>query len=109
MPAREDDPMWCLVMFDLPTLTKTERREATRFRNLLLDLGFWRAQWSVYVRFTPTAGGSATTVRDIKANLPPGGEVRVVFITDIQWAKALRFSQAVADLSVEKPSQLAIF
>lgn len=45
-----DDPMWCVVMFDLPVGTKKQRREATRFRNLLLDEGYWRAQYSVYVR-----------------------------------------------------------
>lgn len=46
-----DDPMWCLVMFDLPVLTKRQRSEATRFRHFLLDEGFWMAQYSVYVRY----------------------------------------------------------
>lgn len=42
-----DDPMWCLVMFDLPVETKKQRREATRFRNDLLDWGFCMVQLSV--------------------------------------------------------------
>ena len=35
-----DDPVWCVVMFDLPVATKKQRKEATRFRHLLLDEGF---------------------------------------------------------------------
>lgn len=42
--------MWILVMFDLPVLTKTQMRKATQFRNNLLELGFIRKQFSVYLR-----------------------------------------------------------
>ena len=42
-----DDPVWCVVMFDLPVATKEQRKEATRFRHLLLDEGFWMLQYSV--------------------------------------------------------------
>lgn len=101
--------MWCVVMFDLPTLKKTQRRDANRFRNLLLDLGFWRAQLSVYSRFTPTAGGSTVAVNAIKRGLPTGGDVRILYVTDKQWAKALRFSNARLDDGSEQPDQLTIF
>lgn len=37
--------MWMMVMFDLPTETKLERREASKFRNFLLDSGFSMAQF----------------------------------------------------------------
>lgn len=43
--------MWMLVMFDLPTDTKPQRKAATAFRNFLLDEGFERSQFSVYARF----------------------------------------------------------
>ena len=43
--------MWMMVLFDLPTLTKKERRAASGFRNYLLDQGFEMAQYSVYMRF----------------------------------------------------------
>ena len=33
----DSDGMWCLVMFDLPVKTRRQRREATEFRNMLLD------------------------------------------------------------------------
>ena len=43
MPKKNSEPMWCVVMFDLPVGTKKQRSEANRFRNHLFDLGFCRA------------------------------------------------------------------
>ena len=73
----ESGGMWCLVMFDLPVGTKTERREATQFRNMLLDMGYMMVQFSIYVRYTPTQSGNRSTVRMIKEHLPAGGKVRI--------------------------------
>lgn len=96
-------------MFDLPTNTKTERKEATRFRNELLDLGFCRAQFSVYVQYFPLAARTAATVRTIKNSLPEGGDVRILSVTDTQWAKTIRFSNHLEGAPEDKPAQLTIF
>ncbi|WP_369408570.1 MULTISPECIES: CRISPR-associated endonuclease Cas2 [Corynebacterium] len=101
--------MWCVVMFDLPVKTKNQRREANRFRNRLFDLGFCRAQFSVYVQYFPLAARLSTIVKQVKCELPAGGEVRILSVTDQQWAKAIRFSSH-KEQAVEKiPSQLTIF
>lgn len=42
--------MRIMVFFDLPVKTKTQRREATRFRNFLLMDGYHMLQYSVYAR-----------------------------------------------------------
>ena len=101
--------MWSLVMFDLPVGTKDERRHATEFRQLLLDLGYQRTQFSVYSRFSPSVSSVIPTVGTIKRNLPEGGEVRILAITDHEWATALRFSNARSADVENVPSQLAIF
>lgn len=101
--------MWSLVMFDLPVQTKAERRHATEFRELLLDLGYQRTQLSVYTRFSPSVHSVIPAINTIKGNLPEGGEVRIVSITDHQWATALRFSNAKGMKAESAPSQLAIF
>lgn len=101
--------MWCVVMFDLPVKTKSQCKEANRFRNHLLDLGFCRSQLSVYVQYFPLASRIASTVKQIKAELPDGGDIRIVSITDIQWAKAIRFSKSEPTQIEEKPAQLLIF
>ncbi|WP_216388683.1 CRISPR-associated endonuclease Cas2 [Arcanobacterium phocae] len=103
------DPMWCLVMFDLPTKTASQKREYSAFRNYLLDIGFSRVQYSVYVHYSPTGLIGTRLVKGIKANLPPGGEVRIVHISDRQWSKAFRFANATEEKPEEAPEQLLIF
>lgn len=101
--------MWNLVMFDLPVKTKPQRRNATVFRNMLLDMGFWMVQYSVYVRYTPTGASAAPTIAKIKRNTPEGGEVRIVSITDRQWSTAWRFARMEEAPVEEAPEQLTIF
>ncbi|MDY5584464.1 MAG: CRISPR-associated endonuclease Cas2 [Arcanobacterium sp.] len=103
------EPMWCLVMFDLPTQTKAQRKEYTRFRNVLLDLGFSMVQYSVYVYYSPSGLIGTRLVKGIKEQLPPGGEVRIFHLTDNQWAKAIRFFNAKEEKPEPEPEQLMIF
>ncbi|MFR0557730.1 CRISPR-associated endonuclease Cas2 [Pseudoscardovia radai] len=84
----ESGGMWCVVMFDLPVETKMERRAATQFRDLLLDQGFMMVQFSVYARYTPTLGGNRSSVEFIKKNIPAKGKVRILNLSDHQWAQS---------------------
>lgn len=103
------DNMWCLVMFDLPVRTKRQQAVANKFRNLLLDMGFWRVQYSVYVRYAPLAGGTAQALAAMRQQLPAGGEVRVLHLTDRQWQTAFRFVNAEPVPAEDAPLQLTIF
>lgn len=42
--------MWILIMFDLPTETKKQRKADTDFRKSLIADGFTMFQFSIYVR-----------------------------------------------------------
>ena len=42
--------MWIYVMFDLPTTTKKQRKDAADFRKTLVKDGFSMLQYSVYIR-----------------------------------------------------------
>lgn len=101
--------MWCLVMFDLPVATKIQRKAAADFRNLLLDMGYAMVQFSVYVRYTPTQSGNRSTVKAIKENLPPFGQVRILHISDHQWSSALRYTNLHQDISSETPEIATLF
>lgn len=105
-----DDPMWCLVMFDLPTQTATQRRAYATFRNFLLDQGFVRVQYSIYTKYSTSGVLSARAVNLIKRAVPCTGEIRLLHITDRQWADMVCYfnSQQIPD-PVEKPEQLLIF
>ncbi|WP_087006878.1 CRISPR-associated endonuclease Cas2 [Gulosibacter sp. 10] len=80
------DPVWLLVMFDLPTLTKEQRRTSTAYRNLLLDQGFSRAQLSVYCRYLINGTAALPVINFLKATVPAEGYVRILQLTDRQWA-----------------------
>ena len=85
------EPVWLMVMFDLPTLTKTQQRYANRYRNLLKDLGFERVQLSVYAKYYLGSNAAKTDLAELEASIPPGGAVRILKSTDTQWASMIVF------------------
>ncbi len=107
--SRADEAMWCVVMFDLPVKTKQQRREATQYRNLLLDQGFQMAQFSVYVRFSPSVSSLVPALNVVKTHVPHGGEVRFLYVTDRQWAKTVRIVNEKEVEQESEPEQLTIF
>ncbi|MBI5184457.1 MAG: CRISPR-associated endonuclease Cas2, partial [Nitrospinae bacterium] len=98
--------MWLVAMFDLPVLTKEERREATRFRNMLLKRGFVMLQFSVYGRFCASEEASKIHKKYIRSSLPAEGEVRLVSLTDRQFGKMEIFYGKKAAKPEQPPLQL---
>jgi CRISPR-associated protein Cas2 len=78
---------WLLVMFDLPVLTKEQRKRATGFRKDLLDDGYFMVQFSVYARACPDPDRIDKHRERLKKFIPPAGNVRVLFLTDVQWSR----------------------
>lgn len=79
---------WLLVAFDLPVLTKKQRKDASNFRKFLIDDGYLMIQLSVYVRPCVSFARQYTHIERVKKNLPPEGTVRAIFITKAQWEKS---------------------
>ena len=79
---------WLVVAFDLPVLSKKQRKAATGFRNFLLDDGYQMIQFSVYARACVTFARQETHIERVKKNLPPEGSVRVLFVTRAQWERS---------------------
>lgn len=99
-----------MVMFDLPTETKQERRAATQFRNFLQDMGFSMAQYSVYIRFTGTRENSQKYVSAIKRNNPGTGDVNILFFTDTQFGDIIHLDKMDAPKPLaQRPNQLQLF
>lgn len=78
--------MRVVVLFDLPTNTKAERRAATRFRNFLLGDGFDMLQYSVYTRICPNKDGADMHIARVRRNAPDTGSVRALYLTEHQFA-----------------------
>lgn len=101
--------MWILVMFDLPTDTSQQRKDAGKFRNFLLDEGFERSQFSVYARFLNGKEAFATRVSRIERHLPDSGDVQILNFTDRQYRDIVHFSDQGRRKARENPQQLVMF
>jgi len=101
--------MWMLVMFDLPVATKRQARQAHKFREYLLDLGFERSQFSVYMRFCNGKEQVEQYVHKIGQNLPEYGDVHMLSFTDRQYENIVRYSGKSRQEARKNPNQLALF
>lgn len=79
---------WLVVAFDLPVLTKSQRKAASAFRDFLLDDGFQMMQFSVYVRPCVSFARQETHLDRVRKGIPPEGKVRAFFVTRAQWERS---------------------
>lgn len=102
--------MRVVVLFDLPTNTRAERRAATQFRKSLIDDGFDMLQYSVYTRVCPNRDGAEKHMLRVKRNAPEVGSVRVLYLTEHQFARmyVLVGERTVQETAVST-AQLAFF
>jgi len=96
-------------MFDLPVGTKKERKQATVFRNHLLDLGFEMSQFSIYLKYCASGDKAESIGIKIQRKLPPGGKIDILTITDKQFSNMKRFYAKNRIKNGDKPSQLHLF
>ena len=101
--------MWVLVLFDLPVTSKPQRKAAARFRKDLLSDGFWMLQFSVYARPCPSQENAATHYERVIRQLPPSGHVRMIQITDKQFARMELFNNTKRAPVEIPPGQLVLF
>jgi len=78
--------MRMLVFFDLPVVTRAERRAYAQFRRFLLNDGFDMLQFSVYGRILNGRDAESKHMERVIANLPPDGSVRALTVTEKQYA-----------------------
>ena len=100
--------MWILTLFDLPVKTNAERKAATAFRNYLLDQGFEMAQYSVYMRMVSGKEHAETLYGRLKENMPDGGKVDIITITDKQYENIISFAGKVRQQR-KNPDQYVLF
>lgn len=101
--------MWLFVFFDLPTETKKDRSNASRFRTNLLKDGFSMMQYSVYVRHCASSESADVHEKRIHALLPPLGKVSVLRITDKQFGNIMNFWGRAEVPKAPPPTQLELF
>ena len=101
--------MWMMVLFDLPVLTRTERKAANKFREFLMDQGFDRCQLSVYMRFCAGKEQTAVYTRRVQAALPQSGNVQIIYFTDKQYENIVSFDGPKRQPAKKNPQQYTLF
>ena len=102
--------MRVVVLFDLPTGTKAERRGATQFRSFLLGDGFDMLQYSVYTRLCPNRDNAEMHIARVRRNAPDTGSVRALYLTENQFSNMyILVGEKSVQENISKPSQLAFF
>ena len=79
--------MWVLVLFDLPTETKKDRKAHAIFRKNLIRDGFTMFQFSIYIRHCASMENAAVHIKRVKSFLPEFGQVGIMCITDKQFGQ----------------------
>lgn len=101
--------MWVLVMFDLPTETKTDRKNHAKFRKDILADGFQMFQFSMYIRHCSSKENADVHTKRVKSILPPKGHVGIIAITDKQFGMMEIFRGREQADAPETVQQLELF
>ncbi len=101
--------MWLFVFFDLPVVTKKERKIATLFRKNLLKDGFVMLQYSVYVRHCASYESKTVHTKRVKSFLPETGMVSILSVTDKQYGDIINFWGKEKKKINTGPIQLELF
>ena len=109
MPDFGQQLMRILVFFDLPTVSKTDKKNYVIFRRFLLKDGYDMLQWSVYARICNGADSVDKHILRLARAIPKDGSVRSICITDKQYAQMRLWSgKPTPTEKVSKPQQLVL-
>lgn len=89
--------MRMIVMFDLPTKTKNDRRIANRFHRELINSGFVMMQLSVYYRLLKGPDMIQKYKQRLHDIVPVRGQVRSLILTEKQFASMQIISGSVSE------------
>lgn len=96
--------MWVLVLFDLPTETKKERKAYADFRKKILKDGFTMFQFSIYMRHCASRENAEVHIKRVKSFLPATGDIGIMCITDKQFGE-IEIFRSREKTTVEQPCQ----
>lgn len=96
-------------MFDLPVDTERARKDYVQFRKGLLQDGFTKMQYSVYVRHCPSEENAMVHMTRVERMIPHDGEVRILTLTDKQFERMRIFWGKKRSNTPPPPQQLELF
>lgn len=101
--------MRTILFFDLPSVTKKDHREYTKFVKLLKKKGFAMLQESVYTKLSINESVVDSTLRELKAALPPDGAISCLTITEKQFSAIdILLGDTVTDVVISEEKVLTL-
>lgn len=79
--------MRLILFFDLPVVSKKDRRIYSDFRKYLIRNGYIMIQYSVYSKIFANRDSAVNHIGVLKNNLPKKGSVRTMLVTEKQYTK----------------------
>lgn len=79
--------MRIIVMFDLPVVSISDRREYSKFRKYLIKNGFFMMQESVYCKLAQNSTAADLIIDNVRKNKPLSGLVQALKITEKQFSR----------------------
>lgn len=105
----EERFMRVLVMFDMPTKTKSDRKATAKFRQTLLKEGYFMLQFSVYVRICKGIKSAHTHMERLRLFIPAKGHIRALMLTEKQFEHMQILVGKHSEIErVQKPTQLTV-
>jgi len=83
------DFMRLILFFDLPVVTKQERKIYTDFRKYLIKNGYIMIQFSVYSKIFNNKDAAVNHIKMLNRNVPVVGHIRLMLVTEKQYAKTI--------------------
>lgn len=100
--------MRLMVLFDLPTGNKAERKSYAEFRKFLVKDGYYMEQFSVYSRLLLTRESAASHIARLREHLPDAGEVTVIQMTEKQYEDRIVLLSDRKEEPLEQSAQLTL-
>ena len=104
--------MWLMVMFDMPTETKKDRKKYRWFRDKLIKEGYIMMQFSIYIKsfhsYEAAQHGKKRLREFININLLKGS-IRMMLFTDKQFSNMDIIVGVQKENERRAPQQLELF
>lgn len=81
------DFMRLILFFDLPVVTKEDRRTYAKFRKYLIQNGYMMMQYSVYCKLFANREAAVKHANILERNLPNTGQIRLLLVTEKQYSR----------------------
>ena len=76
------DFMRLILFFDLPVVSKEDRRIYATFRKYLIKNGYIMMQYSVYCKIFANREAAVKHVNILQRNVPQKGQIRILLVTE---------------------------